>query len=263
MSSSTPYSQTSSGSICRGQSPAGHGARRRHRAPRYPVLDAVAASFARLCEGPGVLRVRTGFGHLPLGLVRSLLADPATAPEVAEAVWRTLIGRSRGEVRGEQATWILAAVGCALPRLRSGIWHATRGQHVDRDEACQAALAAFTDALLSLDPLPAIGVLDELVRRGRNAAQQVADRAVRDRIAHLPISASMPPPVPAGHPDLVLAGLVRDGVIDREEAEIIGRHRLEGVSLRCLAAERGDYPVRLSRRVRDAEARIYRALVEE
>jgi hypothetical protein len=233
-------------------------ARTRRRASRYPALDAVEQAFIRLAADSAAPRVRTVEGELALPVVRSILADPATAAPAADAVWRTLIGRARGD----GGTWILAAVGCALPRIRSGIWHATRDRRVERDEATQAALSAFTDALLTLEPVPVEHVLDELVRCAHNAAQTVADRVARDRISHCCLPSSIPPPLLAGHVDFVLADLIRDGVINREEAELIGRHRIEGTSLRQLADQTGDYPVRLSRVLREAEVRVVRALAE-
>lgn len=234
-------------------------ARRRRRASRYPVLDAIEHAFARLTADPETPRVRTVLGMLPLPVVRSILADPATPVEEADVMWRTLIGRSRGD----GGTWLLAAVGCALPRIRSGIWHATRDRHVERDEAAQAALVAFTEAVLTLDPIPTVGVLDELVRYARNAAQTVADRVTRDRIAHRKPHASIAPQAPAGHVDFVLADLVRDGVIKREEADLIGRHRFEGASIRRLA-ELNEVPrMRIQRRLDSAEARVIAALEAE
>jgi hypothetical protein len=233
-------------------------ARRRHRASRYPVLDAVEHAFARLAADPATPRVRTTLGMLPLSVVRSILADPATPMPEADVIWRTLIGRSRADA--DAASWLLAAVGCALPRIRSGIWHATRDRAVERDEAAQAALAAFTEAVLTIDPVPIHGVLDELVRSARNAAQTVADRVARDRIAHRKLSASIPPPAPAGHVDFVLADLVARGVITREEADLIGRHRFEGTSLRRLAELNGVARMRVHRQLRSAEARVVAAL---
>lgn len=234
-------------------------ARTRRRAGRYPALDAVEHAFNRLAADPETPRVRTVEGRLPLSVVRSILADPATPGPQADVIWRTLIGRARGD----GGSWVLAAVGCALPRIRSGIWHATRDRCVERDEAVQAALAAFTEAVLTLDPIPIEGVLDELVRPAHNAAQTVADRVARDRVTHRRLPASIPPQAPAGHVDFVLADLIRDGVITRDEAELIGRHRIEGASLRRLADESGDYPVRLSRVLREAENRVVRALGSE
>ena len=233
--------------------------RRRHRPRRYPVFDAVEQSFARLVADPETPRVRTVLGMLPLSVVRSILADPETPAEVADGIWRTLVGRSRGDDAG----WLLAAVGCALPRIRSGIWHATRNRAVDTDEAAQAALAAFTEAVMTLEPVPVVGVLDELVRHARNAAQRVADHVKRDRLTQCPLPSSFPPPAPAGHVDFVLAALVHDGVITRDEADLIGRHRIEGTSLRRLAAARGTYPMRLCRELKAAETRVIAALTED
>jgi len=234
-------------------------ARRRHRPSRYPVLGAVEHAFAHLAADPQGPLVRTGAGRLPLAVVRSILADSATAPEVADGIWRTLIGRARTD----DSVWLLATVGCALPRIRSGIWHATRDRRVERDEAAQAALAAFTEAVVTLDPVPVSGVLDELVRHARNAAQTVADRVARDRLAHRPLPCSFPPPAPSGHVDFVLADLVHEGIITREEADLIGRHRIEGVSLRRIAALDGTYMERLRRQLMAAEARVLAALTED
>lgn len=230
-------------------------ARRAQRA--FPGLDAAEQAYARLIRQPGAPVVRTRLGVLPLAVVRPLLTDPATPPGVVDQVWLTLAGRARGQ-GGE---WILAAVGCALPRLRVAARHATRSLEVDRDEVSGAVLAAFTDALLTLDPLPRVDVLGELVRPAHNAAQRVADHVRRVRRTHTRLAASIAPPPPPGHPDFVLAGLVHDGVIDRQEAELIGLHRIEGVSLRRIAQARGWYPMKVHRALREAEKRVITALL--
>ena len=229
----------------------------RARPGRYPALDAAEAAFARLTREAAAPRVHTQLGTLPLAAVRPLLTDPATPSAVVDGIWRTLIGRARDQ-GGE---WILAAVGCAVPKLRGAAWHATRNALVDRDEVAANVLAAFTDALLTLDPLPESDVLAELVRPAHNAAQHTADHVRRVHRAHVPLPASYAPPPPPGHPDFVLAALVRDGVITTEEADVIGRHRLEGVSLRRIAAARGWYPVKAQRILRSAEARVISALL--
>lgn len=235
--------------------------RLRHRvhARRYPALDAAEHAYQRLTRDPDAPMLRTALGVLPLSVVRPLLLDPATPPPVVDQVWRALAGRARGE-GGE---WILAAVGCAVPRLRAACWHATRNLEVDRDEVAAAALAAFTDTLLTLDPLPEVDVLAELARPARNAAQRVADHVRRVRRTHTRLSASIPPPPTPGHPDFVLADLVHDGVITTEEAELIGLHRLEGVSLRRIARDRGWYPMRACRKIHAAEQKVIAALLPD
>lgn len=231
--------------------------RRRARPGRYPVLDAAEAAYARLTQDPGAPRARTVLGVLPLAVIRPLLTEPSTPAPVVDGVWRTLAGRARGE----GGIWILVGVGCALPKLRSAAWHATRNPQVDRGEVAGDVLAAFTDALLTLDPLPDTDVLGELVRPAHNAAQRTADQVRRAYRVHAPLPASYPPPQPPGHPDFVLADLVRDGVITTEEADLIGRHRLEGISLRRIAAGRGWYPMKAHRMLRDAEKRVISALL--
>jgi hypothetical protein len=225
----------------------------------YPGLDTAEQAFARLASDPAAPRVRTALGVLPLEALRPVLTDPSTPPGVVDGVWRTLAGQARAE----GGTWILAAVGCALPKLRAAARHATLNPEVDRDEVASAVLAAFTDTLLTLDPLPRAGVLNELARPAHNAAQRVADHHRRVRRTHARLSASIAPPPPPGHPDFVLAGLVRDGVIDRDEAELIGLHRIEGVSLRRIAAARGWYPMKAQRALREAERRVINALLTE
>lgn len=232
-------------------------ARHRARPGRYPVFDAVEQAFARLVADPGAPRVRTQLGVLPLAVIRPLLTDPATPPQVVDGLWRALAGRARGE----GGVWILAAVGCALPKLRAAAWHATRDVRVERGEVAGAVLAAFTDALLTLEPLPASGMLGALTRPARNAAQRVADQVARVQRAHAPLPASMAPPAPPGHPDFVLAELVRDGVITSEEADLIGLYRLEGRSLQHIADARGWYPMKVHRKLRSAEARVISALL--
>ena len=239
-------------------SPACAARRRGARPGLYPAFDAAERAFAQLAREPAAPRVRTQLGVLPLAVIRPLLTDPATPPRVVDGIWRTLAGRARGQ-GGE---WILAGVGCALPRLRRAAWHAVSSPYgAERDEVAAAVLAVFTDALLTLDPLPERGVLDELVRPAYNAAQRVSDQLRRAHRCHRPLPASFAPPPPTGHPDFVLADLVRDGVITTVEAELIGLHRLEGHSLRRIAAARGWYPMKAHRILREAEKRVISALL--
>ncbi|WP_211472634.1 hypothetical protein [Actinocrinis puniceicyclus] len=229
------------------------------RPGRFPVFDAAEAAFTSLATQPDPLRVRTPLGPMSAHLVRPVLTDPATAPETVDAIWRTLLGRARGE----GGAWLLLAAGCALPKLRSIAWHACRTRCADRDEVAQELLAAFTHALLHAEPVQDVDVLDELLRPARAAAHRVADQARHLARTRVPLTGPAAPPKPAGHPDLVLIELARTGVITAQEAELIGRHRLDGVSLRRIAAETGSYPMRLSRALRAAEGRVIAALTTD
>jgi hypothetical protein len=66
----------------------------------------------------------------------------------------------------------------------------------------------------------------------------------------------MAPPRLVGHPDLVLARAVRRQVITRDEAELIGMTRLEGVGIAQLAAANGYQLGALYLRRQRAEARL-------
>lgn len=239
-----------------GDRPAGEVAGRlQPRGRRYPVLDDAETAFVRLADRLGAPRLCTPLGLLSLSAVRALLLDVGTPLDVRDAVWRVLSEKARAE----GGVWLLAAVGCALPKLRSMAWHATRTPGVDRDEVCQELLAAFSHALVRTDPLPEADVLGEFARLARNAGQAVADRVRAAQRRQVPLGAAEPSR-PLGHPDFVLAELVRSGVIDRTEADLIGRHRLEGVPLRAIAAERGWYPMQATRMLRAAEGRVVAAL---
>jgi hypothetical protein len=80
---------------------------------------------------------------------------------------------------------------------------------------------------------------------------------------HTPAEESSVPPRPCGHPDFVLADAVRRGVITSEEADLIGRTRLEDVTLLAIARELGIlYNAAKNRRWR-AEARLVQAIRDE
>lgn len=61
---------------------------------------------------------------------------------------------------------------------------------------------------------------------------------------------------PPGHPDLVLARAIRDGVIDQAAAHLIGDTRLEGQPLRIAARTQGLSVAAGRRHRRRAERRL-------
>ncbi|MCI0690095.1 MAG: hypothetical protein L0Y54_23090, partial [Sporichthyaceae bacterium] len=110
-------------------------------------------------------------------------------------------------------------------------------------------------ALRSMDPSrPALG------RLLWGAAYKAGCRA-RSRRVPVPVPSelwdSVAPPMPFGHPDLVLADAVGSGVIDAFDAELIGRTRIENQRLTQAAADLG-MPYQAARRRR---ARAERLLV--
>ena len=68
------------------------------------------------------------------------------------------------------------------------------------------------------------------------------------------------PDLPWGHPDFVLAAAVREGILTRDQAALIGRNRLEGVPLSQIAAETGIGHSALCNRRKKAEKAIAAAI---
>jgi hypothetical protein len=68
------------------------------------------------------------------------------------------------------------------------------------------------------------------------------------------------PDLPWGHPDFVLAAAVREGILTRDQAALIGRNRLEGVPLSQIAAETGISHSALCNRRKKAEKAITDAI---
>ena len=138
--------------------------------------------------------------------------------------------------------------------------------HDDADE--QNALIRQAEALLTLTPELGRGlIVHQLLRRAQAAGQKVVDQrraackrqpTEAEREEHLPEPGTVGRGV--SHPDLALARLVARGVITHDEADLIGRHRIEGVTLRRLGAERGWYPMQATRALRSAERKVARAL---
>jgi hypothetical protein len=148
----------------------------------------------------------------------------------------------------------------ALARVTSGCgWQ--EPQRID--EAAAAMVSAFYHGLLTIDiDREAIG--PRLLLRARKAAYGSGSNGS----PHMPappesIAETVLPPVtqrPAGHVDLLLAEAVRQGVLSRFEASIIGATRFEDVDARRLAGELGVGYEALMKRRRRAECRLAEAI---
>ncbi|GAA5121346.1 hypothetical protein GCM10025762_41740 [Haloechinothrix salitolerans] len=157
-------------------------------------------------------------------------------------MWSLVVRRAQDG----RADWELAAAGLALPSLAAsartlGTWY--RG---DRADLHAAILAGFLQALSSADP-----ARKRLFDTLRWAAYRAGHAAVMDAAqAPLPIDPdessdvleifwsrfrSAVPRPPWGHPDLVLARAVADGIVTPVEADLIGRTRLEDDTLAAWA----------------------------
>ena len=107
--------------------------------------------------------------------------------------------------------------------------------------AYRAGLAAVHAALDAPIPLPR-----QQLHHRTNRGSSMTPTVRRQRADHRELAGgwrgsfgSGPPPAVAGHPDLVLARAVRDGILSLAEAALIGSTRLEALSIADAAAARG------------------------
>lgn len=203
-------------------------------------LDIARDTFTWLVTGPQPLAVdgRRFPGlprrSVPLDELRDRLLQRNCPRRTRDAVWAYLVRRSRGE----GSTWTVACVGMALPGLAaSARWLATRYRG-ERADVHAAVLAGFVEALATVD-LHRPGVITRI----RWAADRAGKACLKESLdAPTPVAPgfrSAPPNNPWGHPDLVLARAVADGVLTEIEAELIGTTRLEDVSVAAWARARG------------------------
>ena len=207
-------------------------------------LDAAAQAFELLVAGPAPLVVDgcvVGCGlprrWIRLDELRAVLLHPATGRATRDAAWRYLLDQARGG----SAAWVIGAVGVALPALRAivaDLADPADGRGADVADVHAAVLAGFVAGLYRIEP-DRPGVITRLRWQAYRAG--LLARYTRDGVVSmpLPVSESAPPPAPWGHPDLILADAVAAGVLSPLAAELIGRSRLEDLSLKQAAAELG------------------------
>lgn len=210
--------------------------------PQRSVLDAVDNAFRLLSVGPSPLSVDgTALGHglparpIPVVELRNLLVGQKVSSAAQEAVWRFLVGAAQND--GPE--WVVAAAGMAVPGLRNIARQYARDDDGDAEEILAEVLAGFTERLRTLDP--DAGMLSaRLVWAAERAGAKRRAAEWRLQSRKLPFTESMDPPSPEqGHPDLVLAEAIRDGVLTEFEASVIGDTRLGETKLGQLARHLG------------------------
>lgn len=199
-------------------------------------LDTARNAFTWLVTGPEPLSIdgRDFPGlpqrRMPLDELRDRLLDQRCPRATRDAVWRYLIGRARRD----GATWMVACVGMALPGLAgSARWFAARYRG-DRADVHAAVLSGFIEALASVD-LRDPGVLYRLQWTARRAGQTALEESLDAPMPSVSAFESRAPRTPYGHPDLVLARAVGDGVLTPTEADLISATRLGDVSVTAWA----------------------------
>ncbi|GAA0505076.1 MULTISPECIES: hypothetical protein [Streptomyces] len=212
------------------------GRRHAHHSNRRQVqqlpLDTARQCFTWLVTGPDPLSVDgrkfSGLPNrlVPLNELRSRMLRCRCSRRTRDAVWAHLVRRSREE----GATWTLACTGMALPALAStSRWLAARYPG-DAFDVHAEVLSGFLSALSDIDlnrPRVLVRLRWAAYRAGHAALAEALD-------APTPVASgfhSAPPRPPWGHPDLVLATAVRQSVLTRTEADLIGATRLEESSI--------------------------------
>lgn len=230
--------------------------------PSHP-LEAARRAFGWLTRGPEPLSIDGRcFDHLParnipLDELGRLLLSTGCPREVWDQVWRHVIDRSRRQ----DPSWTIAAVGLALPMLTRTAAGLTARFAQDPRDIHAEVLTGFLHALATIDVTRA-----GIVNRLRWAAYNAGYRALIDAIdAPRPVEEMrwQPPPLPSGHPDLVLARAVTAGILTQTEATLIGQTRLEDTSLIEWAAAHHQSYGQTQRSRHRAEQRLHAWLGEQ
>jgi hypothetical protein len=227
-------------------------------------LDVLDTSFRLLVTGPSPLAIDgAALGHglparlIPLDQLRALLLGRTTSYAARDAAVAELLRRAR---RSGDA-WTVGLAGVLAPGLRRVAAALAVDYPGDPADIDAEVLAGLLDGIARIDPdagrLPA-----RLLRHAFNRAKRLRRSEHAFAARNVPVSPdSMAPPRMVGHPDLVLARAVRREVITRDEAELIGMTRLEGIGIARLAAANGYRLGALYLRRERAEARLVRWLL--
>ncbi|MHB1613724.1 MAG: RNA polymerase sigma factor [Actinomycetes bacterium] len=225
---------------------------RRHAPTEASPFAVLERAFALLTTGPSPLAVNgteiAGLPNrpMPLGELRSRLLHPSARYATRDASITVLVSRARAE----GGAWTVGLAGVLLPGLRRAVAplaSSCPGKAADLEAEMLVGLLTALDRMPSGRARPAAW----LTGRAFDTAKALLRRelAERARPGHDPVSTE--PPQPYGHPDLVLARAVAQGVICADDAELIGATRLGDVSLRDTATALGlSYAAAHQRRLR-------------
>ena len=214
--------------------------------PSTSPFDALETTFRLLVTGPEPLSLGGGLigpplpAHdIPLGELRDLLLKPTTPHRARNRAIGLLLARAQAE----HGAATVALAGVLLPGLRKVTYPLTKALSERAADVEAEALTGLLEASERLEP-DAPKLAWKLVAAGLHRA---------DRIVSRELGLPQVPARPFGHPDLVLAEAVRDGVIRADDAFVIGETRLGGVALEEIARQLQVGAEALQKRRRRAE----------
>ncbi len=229
---------------------------RRRLDPTSP-FDVLEASFQALSADPRPL-VLDGADvrglpdrPIPLEELRSRLLHPSTPYPVRDAAVNALLR----EAQANPGPAMLGLAGVLLPGLRRAAWPLAKAYPASATDIEAEVLTGLLVAVRDASPdRPRVAA--RLTWAARRAAEHLVrrERAERARPASTPTSAE--PPRPNGHPDLVLARAIRQGVLRAEDGELIGGTRLGEYDLHAAAETAGVSYRAIRERRRRAEAAL-------
>lgn len=193
--------------------------------------------------------------QIPLRELRQLLLTCSTAAVVRDAAWRELVLRARRD----GPTWVVAATGVALPGLRRAAGRLAAGWHGDTADLDAEMIVGFVARLHSLD-VAEPRICGRLIDAGQRAARRFRERNADVDVVPFESDGPRVPLPPFDHPDLVLARAVAAGVLDAEEANLIGATRIGHATLAQAAAEFGIGAALAASWRRSAEKRLVAAI---
>jgi DNA-directed RNA polymerase specialized sigma24 family protein len=220
-------------------------------------FDTLEAAFGALCAEPRPLALEAGAvaglprWPIPLSELRAMLLHPSTGYRVRNAAIAVLLDRARADV-GRWTVGLAGVLVFGLRRATSGLCEVCPEKAADIEAE---ALAGLLEAIAKTDPCRA-RLAARLIWLARNRAKGLVARELAQVGRPGRHLAPEVPARPYGHPDLVLAEAVAEGVIEARDAALIGDTRLGGMSLSEAASVMGMAVDSVRHRRRKAEAKV-------
>jgi DNA-directed RNA polymerase specialized sigma24 family protein len=219
---------------------------------------ALESSFLLLCAGPSPLAVHgrevgppVPRREVPLTELGGILLHPSTHFDARDRIVRHLVGLAQAN----GGSWTVGLAGVLLPGLRSALADVARA-YPERAADMEADALVELIAVLAEFDAESERVASRLLWR---AAQRARRRAIREQAAASGrVTEGVPtePHRPWGHPDFVLAEAVSLGILEPDDAEVIGETRLGGVSMSEIASRTGRRVAAVRKQRERAEDRL-------